>query len=113
MRGHVEELGGVFLHEARVHAISNHVGMLEQCPQKSDVGRHSIGTKLGQSAAGPSNDGSVVPRRLRDDDFREQRIEPRARGVPTVSERIDPNARSRRNLEYPEPASRGPGCVSR
>ncbi len=100
------QLRDMVLDEARVNAIRDELGMLQQALQESDVGRHALDSEFAERAIGFRHHVGEVRRRRMRNELGEQRIEVRARRVARVGERIDAHARPRRRLERGERPAR-------
>ena len=109
-----EQLAHVLLDEAGVKPTGQELRMTQEALEERGIGRHARDLELAERAVRLGGDGHQRVRGRGDDQLGEQRIEPRAGPVARISERVDADARPRRQLEHRErPARRARGPVGR
>ena len=109
-----EQLADVLLDEAGVKPTGQELRMTQEALEERDIGRHARDLELAERAVRLGGDGHQSVRGRGDDQLGQQRIEPRAGPVAGIAERVDADARPRRQLERRErPARRARGPVGR
>src|SRR5258708_4494400 len=102
-----DKLRDIVLDESGIDAILHKVGMLQKALQESDIRRDALDSEFAERSIRLGNCVSEIGRTGMRNDFREQRVEVRTRGITGVGERIDPHARSRWRVERGQRSARG------
>ena len=97
----------VRVNELRVDAIVDKGRVLQHVLQEPQVGGHAFDTELRQRTIGATDAFAEIRTGRVDDDFREQRIVPRARAIAGVAKRINAHVRTRRRREGGQLAASG------
>ena len=81
------QLRDFFLDEARMHAMRDEIGMLQQGLEKAQVGGHAFDPELAQRAIGLVDGVGKIGRRRTHDELGQQRVEPGIGGVAGIGDR--------------------------